>query len=60
MVSCTGGVALMDVDCGNNVLFLQIYGDKFGGYGSITDGIMTVLTKSEHASDVNVRCRRLA
>ena len=59
MVSCTGGVAVMDVYCGNNVFFVKVYDDKFRGCGSTTDGIMTVLARSEHESDLNVQCGTL-
>nr|CCA17045.1 AlNc14C29G2761 [Albugo laibachii Nc14] len=46
-----GGVAVMDVDRGNDVFFVGVYDDKFRGCGSTTDGIMTVLARSEHESD---------
>ena len=59
LVSCTGGVAVMDVDFENQVLFVKVYNDKVRGCGSTTDGIMTVLAKSERESDLNVECGTL-
>nr|CCA24799.1 hypothetical protein PITG_16835 [Albugo laibachii Nc14] len=56
---CKEGVAVMDVECGNNVFFVEFYDEKFLGCGSSTDGIMTVLAKSEHESDLNIRCGTL-
>nr|CCA25871.1 PREDICTED: hypothetical protein [Albugo laibachii Nc14] len=49
----------MDVDFENQVLFVKVYNDKVRGCGSTTDGIMTVLAKSEHESDLNVECGTL-
>ena len=40
-------------------VFVIVYDDKFRGCGSTTYGIMTVLAKSEHESDLNVQCGTL-
>nr|CCA26029.1 AlNc14C341G10797 [Albugo laibachii Nc14] len=50
----------MDVDCGNNVFFVEVYEDKFRGCGSTTDSSMAVLAKSEHESDLVIQCGTLA
>nr|CCA15940.1 conserved hypothetical protein [Albugo laibachii Nc14] len=59
LVSFTGGVTFVDVNCGNNVFFVEVYEDKFREYGSTTGGIMTVLAKSEHESDLIFQCGTL-
>nr|CCA19876.1 AlNc14C81G5286 [Albugo laibachii Nc14] len=60
LVSCTGGMAVMDADCGNNVLFVKVYDEKFRGCSATMDVIMAVLAKSEHEYDLNVQWGTLA
>nr|CCA27809.1 conserved hypothetical protein [Albugo laibachii Nc14] len=59
LVSRTGSVAVISVDCGNKVFFVKVYDDKFRGCGFTTNDIMTVLVKSEHETDWNVPCGTL-